>query len=60
MIAAHEKLTNEAGETFVLLPLDEYEQIQEEAWHRQIFNERSNDEVIPTTLEELQARVGLK
>ena len=24
MLSAHEKLTNEAGETFVLLPLEEY------------------------------------
>jgi PHD/YefM family antitoxin component YafN of YafNO toxin-antitoxin module len=60
MLSAYEKVTNEAGQTFVLLPLEEYEQMLEDTWHRKIFDERRNDEVNLITLEELQARVGLK
>ncbi len=60
MLTAHQQITDETGNTFVLLPLEEYEQMLEETWHKQILIERANDEVIPTTLEELQARVGLK
>jgi hypothetical protein len=58
MITAHEKLTNEAGETFVLLPLEEYEQIQEQRWHREAMLKGRNEESFSITLEEFKASLG--
>ncbi len=58
MIAAHQKWTNEAGETFVLVPLEEYEQIQEDNWHRKILLERRDEESISMTLEKFKASLG--
>ncbi len=73
MIAAFEKLTNEAGQTFVLLPLEEYEvfkkqngiydsdeeELTDDAMMdlRMIAMESQNKETI--SAEELQTQLGL-
>jgi hypothetical protein len=58
MLQAHQQITYETGNTFVLLPLEEYEQMLEDAWHRSVLEERRGGETIP--LAELQESLGLK
>jgi PHD/YefM family antitoxin component YafN of YafNO toxin-antitoxin module len=58
MLSAYEKVTNEVGQTFVLLPLEEYEQMLEDAWHRSVIEERRGGETI--SLAELQESLGLQ
>ena len=58
MLTAHQQITDEIGNTFVLLPLEEYEQMLEETWHREAMLKGRNEESISITLEELKAQLG--
>ena len=60
MIAAHQQITDEIGKTFVMLPLEEYEQLLEDAWHRRVLEESRGEESVKTTIEELRQHLGLK
>ena len=60
MIAAHQQITDETGATFVMLPLEEYERLLENAWHRKVFEESRGEESVKTTIEELRQHLGLK
>lgn len=60
MIQAHQQITDEIGETFVFVPLEEYEKLLEDTWHRKILLERRNEESICMTLEELKTQLGHK
>lgn len=60
MIAAHQQITDETGATFVMLPLEEYERLLEDAWHRRVLEESRGEESVKTTIEELRQHLGLK
>lgn len=57
MIQAHQQITDETGQTFVFVPLEEYEKLLEDTWHRKILLERRNEESISISLEELKAQL---
>ena len=59
MIAAHQKITDETGATFVMLPLEEYERLLEDAWHRRVLEESRGEESVKTTIDELMHKIGL-
>jgi PHD/YefM family antitoxin component YafN of YafNO toxin-antitoxin module len=58
MLTAHQQITDETGQSFVLVPSDEYEKILEDAWHREAMLKGRNEESISITLEELKAQLG--
>ena len=60
MIAAHQQVTDETGATFVLLPLEEYERLLEDAWHRRVLEESRGEESVKVTIDELSQQLGLK
>ena len=60
MIAAHQQITDETGATFVMLPLEEYERLLEDAWHRRVLEESRGEESVKTTIDELRQHLGLK
>jgi hypothetical protein len=60
MIAAHQQITDETGATFVMLPLEEYERLLEDAWHRKVLEESRGEESVKTTIDELRQYLGLK
>ena len=60
MIAAHQQITDETGATFVLLPLEEYERLLEDAWHRRVLEESRGEESVKITIDELRQQLGLK
>ena len=60
MIATHQKITDETGATFVMLPLEEYERLLEGAWHRRVFEESRGEESVKVTIDELRQQLGLK
>ncbi len=58
MIAAHQQIIDETGQSFILVPSEEYEKLLEDAWHRAVMLERRDEESISITLEELKAQLG--
>ena len=60
MIAAHQQITDETGATFVMLPLEEYERLLEDAWHRRVLEESRGEESVKVTIDELRQQLGLK
>ncbi len=59
MIAAHQQITDETGATFVMLPLEEYERLLEDAWHRRVLEESRGEETVKITIDELRHKTGL-
>jgi hypothetical protein len=39
---------------YMTLPLEEYEQMLEDAWHRRVFEESRGEESVKTTIDELR------
>ena len=60
MIAAHQQITDETGATFVMLQLEEYEQLLEDAWHRRVLEGSRGKESFKTTIDESRQHLGLK
>jgi hypothetical protein len=58
MIAAHQQITDETGATFVMLPLEEYERLLEDAWHRRVLEQSRGEESVKTTIDELKHCLG--
>ena len=53
-------LTDSRGKrTHVLLTIEEYETLLENAWHRQVIAERRTDDAEYLSLDEVKARLGL-
>ena len=59
MIAAHQQITDETSATFAMLPLEEYERLLEDAWHRRVLEESRGEESVKTTIDELMHKIGL-
>jgi hypothetical protein len=55
----HQYITDATGnKTHILLTLEEYEDLLEEAWHRRVIAERRGGETI--SLEDMKQRLGLE
>jgi hypothetical protein len=53
----HQYITDASGKkTHIVLTLEEYEQLLEEAWHRKVIAERRGEETI--SLDELKKELG--
>jgi hypothetical protein len=55
----HQYLTDATGKrTHIVLPIEEYEELLEEAWHHRVVTERRGGEII--SLDEMKRRLELE
>ena len=60
MIAAHQQIADETGATFVMLPLEEYERLLEDAWHRKVLEESRGEESVKTTIDQILGQLKIR